>query len=887
MSDATGSALEAIVQWGEQLPPWRSDALRRLLLQGQLSEADKLDLLYMLKGLYGLSDLEGPVPIPEPVRGDRISGACLMPSAILLKAMTTRKVNAIPDGSTLAFGHTGLTAIYGENGSGKSGYARALKRACNARDTEERILPNVYSKEMPAPASVCFKVSVAGKDEEIVWQDGSDGSSILSNVCVFDGRCARIILDENNEMTYLPYGADVFEKLVDLIKDLRSRLEKEMPKPIRPLYPDIPPTTEAGQFIEKISQKTTAKEIEDHCRWTGEDEKVLTALNKRIVEAELTDPVMRANRVRSLKSRVQKLLRSVENADDFLGDAKEKQINENMKNLTEAKKALSLVSKESLAKEPLKGAGGDAWQRLYLAAKAYSTEHAYPGRDFPVVADGAVCVLCMQPLSSDGKLRMLRFRDFMNKTITKQVEAAVEGLKKIRADLEVLSIPSDEYLDVLDEIENRKKELAVNLRTHLSGLAKRREALIKAVADNEPAKPVAFKVFPRDGLVQVTTELENEAKQLEESAEPAALQKLKNRQAELSARKLASKRKSDLENYVKQTMAAYKYSQCLAETEFKSITEKGKEILTTTVTPQLQVALIQELEALGAAYLPLGLSTIGREGETLHKMELAGQVWGAANLSDILSEGEQRAVAIAGFLAELRVCNASCPIVFDDPVSSLDHRYRAKIAARLVKEAGTRQVIVFTHDIAFLLELETEAGRSGTSFSPQTVLKIGSEPGRSRGDMPWHTMRVKDRIKSLEEQLKEIPPLSTIHLEEYNKRAAGLYGLLRETWEAVIEEILFHGIVVRHGSEVKTLQLRYVTVTDEDYKAIYDGMDKSSEWMSGHDRSRALDQNRPSPKELTDDIGSLREFVKSVKKRQEQTKNERDEKTGPPIPPSG
>jgi hypothetical protein len=51
----------------------------------------------------------------------------------------------------------------------------------------------------------------------------------------------------------------------------------------------------------------------------------------------------------------------------------------------------------------------------------------------------------------------------------------------------------------------------------------------------------------------------------------------------------------------------------------------------------------------------------------------------------------------------VRRCNTAAVtgIVFDDPVSSLDHMRREQIARRLAREAKVRQVNVFTHDLAF------------------------------------------------------------------------------------------------------------------------------------------------------------------------------------------
>ncbi len=47
----------------------------------------------------------------------------------------------------------------------------------------------------------------------------------------------------------------------------------------------------------------------------------------------------------------------------------------------------------------------------------------------------------------------------------------------------------------------------------------------------------------------------------------------------------------------------------------------------------------------------------------------------AEPVGKVLSEGEHRCVALAAFLAELSTIDAQSAIVFDDPVSSLDHQF--------------------------------------------------------------------------------------------------------------------------------------------------------------------------------------------------------------------
>jgi ABC-type cobalamin/Fe3+-siderophores transport system ATPase subunit len=58
--------------------------------------------------------------------------------------MDVSAVNNLTPGQTLAFAPAAITVVYGNNGAGKSGYARLLKRICRARHSEV-MLPNMAS----------------------------------------------------------------------------------------------------------------------------------------------------------------------------------------------------------------------------------------------------------------------------------------------------------------------------------------------------------------------------------------------------------------------------------------------------------------------------------------------------------------------------------------------------------------------------------------------------------------------------------------------------------------------------------------------------------------------------------------------------------------------
>ena len=122
---------------------------------------------------------------------------------------------------------------------------------------------------------------------------------------------------------------------------------------------------------------------------------------------------------------------------------------------------------------------------------------------------------------------------------------------------------------------------------------------------------------------------------------------------------------------------------------------------------------------------------------------------------------------------------------------------------------------------------------------------------------------------------------------KYDREAAFLYALLRETWEAAIEEVVFNKVLVRHGYEVQTLRLKQVGVTTAQYKTIDVNMSKCSKWMAGHDKSKKLDAHRPAPTEILSDIDTLNTFVKACKKAGDALRKERDAALEPEASQSG
>lgn len=215
--------------------------------------------------------------------------------------------------------------------------------------------------------------------------------------------------------------------------------------------------------------------------------------------------------------------------------------------------------------------------------------------------------------------------------------------------------------------------------------------------------------------------------------------------------------------------------------------------------------------------------------------------------SEVLSEGEKTCVALAGFLAELETTNNCSGIVLDDPVSSLDHHYRLHVARRLVDTAKQQQVILFTHDIVFLLMLTKYARKAGVPVRECTLRRGGLRHGLPEEGPPWVAMTVGKRIGLLRNELQKAAAfLNKGDRAAYEQKAEWIFDRLRQSWERAVEEVLLNEVVVRFGDGVSTQRLKALTdITDADIQCVDTEMTYCSSFL--HDESAAVNAGIADP----------------------------------------
>lgn len=92
-------------------------------------------------------------------------------------------VNDLASDQTLSFEKSGLTIVYGDNGAGKSGYARILKHACRARidNKGQVILPHIDTQS-PGPPRAKIAYVVNTQNKQVDWQSDKPAPPDLSGM---------------------------------------------------------------------------------------------------------------------------------------------------------------------------------------------------------------------------------------------------------------------------------------------------------------------------------------------------------------------------------------------------------------------------------------------------------------------------------------------------------------------------------------------------------------------------------------------------------------------------------------------------------------------------------------------------------------------------------
>lgn len=839
-----------ITQWLKNQPAWLQEAALRLQSKKSLADTDIAYLGEIIKGTSSVTPNLSVFQVAQAVKN----------SVQLQSIGEIKGIDKLNPRKPLDFGKSNISVVYGRNGSGKSGYARILKRVCGK--STDLLKHNVY-KDSPVAQTCSIKFSIDGNEHTQAWDAKGDKINALSVIDIFDGSVGEFYLQQEREATYTPQEMVIFTNLVSVCELLAQFLETEKIK-LTSKLPSIPEkfvVTNIAKQYQGLRHDIKQSIVDMLTVFRSEEEQKTKELRERL---SLADPAAGAKKRRDVKKQIEILKTSVENRLPIISNEFIEQLRallsaamQKRHAATEGAKVLSDVSK-------LDGIGQETWKALWEAARAYSTTSAYLGKAFPHTDNNARCVLCHQELNEEAKTRVRRFEEFVQGTLETEAKTAeqtfnraLQGLPNVMAE---------------DDVRSRLQaaELEEAFGNELWAFIEKINVLVSQLQTRSIPDMKTLEIPSVQGILQNLDELadnaERKAVQFDADAKAFDRPKAQGELLDLEARQWIAQQKDAVFSEIERLKQIHQYDNWIKATNTRSITIEAGSASEQLITNAYVHRFNTELEKLGARGITVELVKSNNvKGRAKYRIQLKNAK-STNSPAEILSDGEKRIVSLAAFLADVTGRNSNVPFIFDDPISSLDQDFEERTIDRLVALGESRQVIVFTHRLSFLSILTDK-----TDDDNLTTICINSEQWGTGepSDIPINAKKPEKALKKLHGE--RIPQSRRIQAEQgqeqYNIHAQATCSDFRKLMERMVEIVLLADVVQRHRRAINTMGKvqKLAKIKKEDCDLVDKMMTKYSCYE--HSQSNEAPGTLPSPDDLEKDIKEVLDWHKEFSRR--------------------
>ncbi|MYB13467.1 MAG: AAA family ATPase [Rhodospirillaceae bacterium] len=841
--------------WAHEFKPWQRFVLANAVRIGRLTD-EQIDRAYQVflqdHGLAEASD--PPIEVLSAISG-RPTEAVPMP-IWLRRVGDLRAVNALPAGGELTFSPA-LTVVYGGNGVGKSGYTRILSNVCFSR-AQHPILPNVYEDDAPGEPAAKIVVTDGTQRETVFEFDGSTEYSELRRIAVFDTAVARTHLVEQSPLGFKPAGFDVFPEMARVYTELGNRLAAEIERRDREntlIHSFVAPESSVSKFVAGLDAETDLAELRLLAVFGETEAARLEEVQRQIKDLQSKSVAETVKQLQEAKRDVVGLQKHLLESSDLLTEDRRGVYRTQLATFREKARVMAAEGAGAFGRDIFKATGTTEWEQFLAAASALARQER---EDYP--QDDDHCLLCHRPLDAASVALIRRFWGFLASAARGDAEKAgarldrsVRDLKELRLDFLSANTTVRAHLTRLDPALSKQ---AVEV---VAAMDEDRSAIIAVLEAGDGEIPSPGFESVASELADLVAQIEADIRLLEEEKVEDAIKALEAERIALRHRQVLNQILPEAERYVSDQGWVRRASGEPRRTlNPLPITNKEKELFASIIAQDYKERFSDECRKLNCS-LPVEFRTQGQRGQTLRSLTIKGR----HRPDEILSEGEQRAVALADFLTEVSLNPANAGIVLDDPVTSQDHERKERIARRLVSEAKDRQVIIFTHDLVFLTMVAGASENQNVELLTHWIERDGhGNPGQiSLDDCPATTPQYRNTQKARKTlaEAKEAAGSTRVKLVQRGM------GELRRTIEEIVPHHLLKQVVNRWTDRIIVTGLKKVHWDEGLIADIIASYEELSAYIEGHSHTEARAGGQPEPNDLGDMIVRVDDLIKRAR----------------------
>jgi hypothetical protein len=771
-------------------------------------------------------------------------------------------VNALSENQTIELTKN-LTIIYGANGAGKSGYVRLLKAAFYSKD-KRYIQPNINIESGHKSIAATFNFSSDGKLVSLKYPNDA-GNGIFNQFAVFDGDIGKKHLSVRNDFSFRPAGLQLFNEFNTALEKLNTKLNRDVQiKSTANPFADegiFHGESEIKTFLITLSHRSKLEKLKAHLPYTDDEKERKTQLDKKYddIKVSLAQKDKALKELKRIKSLLAARKNDLENQNLWFNQA---QLDIVTLAITDCKTKESAAQKEGVEKfktDKIQSVATTEWKQFIQAAEKFAS---IQGKiEYPEIGDN--CLLCHQSIIDDAPKNLISSYWAYIKSVAEQdAKTASKKLIEIKEGYEKIDFNQFPETDMLTAWLKEKYEHDITkLEEELIKLTEISQSIISKIDNKKDLHQVEMQLN-LSALDTISVEIDEEIKAFEEDEQAKNLAELLKQKTYLVHKEKLETRYNDINELHKNMIWVSKANKFNKQGFKTQSTNTEKRLSKEYFNANYIKAFNDECKNLDGNF-GIEIDAKSSDAQSNRQLFLKGK-----DPSTILSEGEQKVISLADFIAETNITTINKGVIFDDPVNSLDEERKCVIAERLVSVSDRKQVIIFTHDLVFVSSLINYATDNALQHECHWIESRNGKPGQvwlKNSPTYEKVYRNANPVKKFYSDANR--DVCAPEQREFLVKSG--FTALRTCYEVLVINDLFKNVVQRYNERVSVDSLSRVYFDEMLINKLLDSFAQCCRYMEGHTHSDKYAYKKPEPFNLNEEIQryeAIRSEIRNPKK---------------------
>lgn len=850
------TAIDYLVEWTENIN-WKNHLLNTILQNKEIDiDTVTTEIIDIISNNKAVTLIASPSKESEHTQ------------LFIKEIKTPININALCSEAGCELGRN-LNVFYGENGTGKSSYVKVFRKLADNFYTTEKnldIMPNVYtSTKTPDKQTITVCYSCDGSESCVQCVDINKKHPELSKINVFDSSSVTPLLNADLTFSVLPQGLNYFSQLTDLLDLIKAKLQ-EMVSGFQleqnKIFMDSSFSIIAGDIAFITSNVPSALELDSflktHYLLPEDIDIQIEGFDNKIRELQSTNPVDLIKILSTQKTKLEAIKKSFDQLAGKVNSDNINAVNGFIKQYDELLNKEKKYNEEFGSKVKHIASVNNEWIGFINSAKEY---YKSIGIDLP--EEKSACIFCGQILEKQ-QIDLIEscFQHINSETSQSRKEIEKKIQSYVIPEIPVAFTNEDEQLFYEDKrifIEKLKTTISLvdkNMQVFKERIENKKEVPEECIINFEDIiNEIIKEIGDIDGRLAALGKTNQEVTELIEkfNTDKNGLLRIKkvNESKELFNKWYEYKARIESLNSIKSRFST------------TALTTKSKEAFKEIVAGDYTSTFEGYCKYLGVPNV--GISWVSKKGQAQRGKYIVSE---DIKVTEIMSEGEQKAIALAEFATDLKIRKNYCTTLFDDPVTSFDYKRAEKIAHMIYEISKDRQVIVFTHNIMFYYYLYNCCAKDNNKEN--RFFKIDEYDRDNKGLI---SVSAEGRLENLNEITKKIKN----HAQKINSKSClgdeleqtlkAAYSDIRTWCELIVEEGFLKKIIRRYEPNIMFKLVSKITPEFVDYiPAVSDLFDKSCRYMLGHSQPTETQNVKASREEFNKDYTFICELTEKYKR---------------------